>query len=205
MTSSKGNIFRVTGHLCGNSSVPGEFPTQRPVTRSFEVSLICVWINNREAGDLRRYRAHYDVIVMCWLFIVHFDRGCHVKSWSVWCPRIGHSHNSKMVSKMTTKNTEISPTLSFCSNLDDNLIRAKNNNQIPYCPYKEHSALRHYRGRFYSVPFVRHRGAYSVLLTHDNSCKPTPVKQTVLAAIVILNNICHVWTMYLCMDSVKFL
>ena len=30
-------------------------------------SLICVWINdwvnNREAGDLRRYRAHYDVIV----------------------------------------------------------------------------------------------------------------------------------------------
>ena len=31
-------------------------------------SLICVWINgwinNREAGDLTRYRAHYDVIVM---------------------------------------------------------------------------------------------------------------------------------------------
>ena len=31
-------------------------------------SLICVWINdwinNREAGELRRYRAHYDVIVM---------------------------------------------------------------------------------------------------------------------------------------------
>ena len=23
------------------------------------------WVNNREAGDLRRYRAHYDVIVMC--------------------------------------------------------------------------------------------------------------------------------------------
>ena len=31
-------------------------------------SLICVWINgsvnNREAGDLRRYRAHYDVTVV---------------------------------------------------------------------------------------------------------------------------------------------
>ena len=31
-------------------------------------SLICawinVWVNNREAGDLRRHRAHYDVIVM---------------------------------------------------------------------------------------------------------------------------------------------
>ena len=37
MTSSNGNIFRVTGHLWGNSPVPGEFPTQRPVTRSFDV------------------------------------------------------------------------------------------------------------------------------------------------------------------------
>ena len=37
MTSSNGNIFRVTGHLCGNSLVPGEFPAQRPVTRSFYV------------------------------------------------------------------------------------------------------------------------------------------------------------------------
>ena len=38
MTSSNGNIFRVTGHMCaGNSPVPGEFPAQRPVTRSFHV------------------------------------------------------------------------------------------------------------------------------------------------------------------------
>ena len=38
MTSSNGNIFRVTGPLCaGNSPVPGEFPTPRPVTRSFDV------------------------------------------------------------------------------------------------------------------------------------------------------------------------
>ena len=31
MTSSNGNIFRVTGYLCG------KFPTQRPVTRSFAI------------------------------------------------------------------------------------------------------------------------------------------------------------------------
>ena len=31
MTSSNGNIFRVTGHLCGDS------PAQRPLTRSFDV------------------------------------------------------------------------------------------------------------------------------------------------------------------------
>ena len=61
MTSSNENIFRVTGNLCG------EFPSQRPVTRSPMFSLICVWINNwvnnRAAGDSRRYRTHYGVIV----------------------------------------------------------------------------------------------------------------------------------------------
>ena len=35
---------------------------------SLMVSLVCAWINgwvnNREAGDLRRHRTHYDVIVM---------------------------------------------------------------------------------------------------------------------------------------------
>ena len=48
MTSSNGNVFRVTGHLCGeftawlaicagNSPGAGEFPAQRPMTRSFDV------------------------------------------------------------------------------------------------------------------------------------------------------------------------
>ena len=36
MTSSNGNIFRVTGWE-GNSPVTGEFPSQRPVTRSSDV------------------------------------------------------------------------------------------------------------------------------------------------------------------------
>ena len=35
MTSSNGNIFRVTGPLCGEFTGAGEFPAQRPVTRSF--------------------------------------------------------------------------------------------------------------------------------------------------------------------------
>ena len=37
MMSSNGNIFRVTGHLCGEFTGPSEFPAQRPVTRSFHV------------------------------------------------------------------------------------------------------------------------------------------------------------------------
>ena len=54
----------------GNSPVTGEFPAQRPVTRNFDVffDLICAqingWVNNGQAGDLRRHRAHYDVTVM---------------------------------------------------------------------------------------------------------------------------------------------
>ena len=52
----------------GNSPVPGEFPAQMPVTRSFDVffdlRLNKGWVNNSEAGDLRRYRTHYEVIVM---------------------------------------------------------------------------------------------------------------------------------------------
>ena len=37
MTSSNGNIFRVTGPLCGEFTGPGEFHAQRPVTRRFDV------------------------------------------------------------------------------------------------------------------------------------------------------------------------
>ena len=63
MTSSSGNIFRVTGHLCG------EFTVHKDQWRgALMFSLIYVWINDwvhdRDAGDLRRYRAHYDVTLM---------------------------------------------------------------------------------------------------------------------------------------------
>ena len=37
MTSSNGNIFRVTGPLRGEFTGPGEFPAHRPVPRSFDV------------------------------------------------------------------------------------------------------------------------------------------------------------------------
>ena len=74
--------------LCaGNSPVPGEFPAQRPVTRALMFSLICARINglvnNREVGDLQRYSAHYDVIVM---------NTCYFK----FCPAEFISENLKM-------------------------------------------------------------------------------------------------------------
>ena len=68
MTSSNGNIFRVTGPLCGEFTGPGEFPAQRPMMQSVDVFFdLCLnndWVNNLEAGDLRCHRAHYDIIVM---------------------------------------------------------------------------------------------------------------------------------------------
>ena len=37
MTSYNGNIFRVTGPLCGEFTGPDELPAQRPVTRTLDV------------------------------------------------------------------------------------------------------------------------------------------------------------------------
>ena len=68
MTSSNGNIFRVTGPLCGEFTGPVNSPHKGQWRGALMFSLICVWINgwvnNGEAGDLRRHRSHYDVNVM---------------------------------------------------------------------------------------------------------------------------------------------
>ena len=50
-------------------------------------SLICVWINgwvnNREAGDLRSYRAHYDVsVTSTWHIAMGLQNGVHFASAS---------------------------------------------------------------------------------------------------------------------------
>ena len=68
MTSSNASIFRVTDPLCG------EFTGHRwiPLIKASDAELWCFlpfarindWVNNRETGDLRRYRTHYDVTVM---------------------------------------------------------------------------------------------------------------------------------------------
>ena len=53
MTSSNGNLFRVTGLCAGNSPVTGEFPAQRPVTRSFDV-FFELRLNKRLSKQSRR-------------------------------------------------------------------------------------------------------------------------------------------------------
>ena len=84
MTSSNGNIFRVTCPLCGEFTGPGEFPAQRPVTLSSMFSLICVWmndwVNKREADDLIRHRGRFDVTVMVVLLLADILRQSHIAS-----------------------------------------------------------------------------------------------------------------------------
>ena len=52
----------------GNSPVPVNSPHKGQWRGALMLTLICAringWVNNGEAGDLRRYRAHYDVTVM---------------------------------------------------------------------------------------------------------------------------------------------
>ena len=73
MTSSNGNIFRVTGSLCW------EFTNHRWILRTKEsdAELWCFlwsapwingWVNTREVCDLRRHRAHHDITVMYLLY-----------------------------------------------------------------------------------------------------------------------------------------
>ena len=79
MTSSNGNIFRVTGPLCGEFTGPGEFPTQRPVTRSFDV-IFDLRLNKRlskqpwgwwfETPSRSLWRQRNDPIVHIWVQIM---------------------------------------------------------------------------------------------------------------------------------------
>ena len=61
-------------------SLPASSVNQRPVTRSFDVSLTCAWTNgsanNWGASDLRRHCAHCDVSVM---------NKTHNESCMAWC------------------------------------------------------------------------------------------------------------------------
>ena len=69
MTSLNGIFYRVTSE---------EFTIHRwiPFTKASDAELWCFlwsapwingWVNNHEAGDLRRHCAHYDGIVMSWI------------------------------------------------------------------------------------------------------------------------------------------
>ena len=79
VTSSNENISRATGH---------RFPVNSPHKGQWRwalmLTLICAringWVNNREASDLRCFRAHYDVIVMITIKTTRHHKLCEY-SW----------------------------------------------------------------------------------------------------------------------------
>ena len=81
VTSSNGNIFRVAGPWWGEFTCHRWIPLTKQWRGALVFSLICTlincWVNNREAGDLRRHFAHYGVTVLvkrhCYTRIWHFN------------------------------------------------------------------------------------------------------------------------------------
>ena len=90
-------------------------------------SLICArikgWVNNRKAGDLRRHRAHYDVIVMLWKYTPFFIFGgwkikqhIHVKRPSDILPVVPFLSYINTPSEFITQNVRANSELSPWSN-----------------------------------------------------------------------------------------
>ena len=101
MTSSNGNIFRVTGPLCGELTSHQWIPLIK--TSDAELwffSLIYAWTNgwtkNRDSGDLRRHRDQYDVRAIYHSNLIIRYR-CSIKSIkifvSVMLQRNGYHHS----------------------------------------------------------------------------------------------------------------
>ena len=69
-------------------------------------SLICVWINdwvnNREAGDLRPYHAHYDVIVMDWQKVI-LSQFCHGQYVTITWWYLPSDHDSRHIGAFPSK------------------------------------------------------------------------------------------------------
>ena len=90
--------------LCaGNSPVPVNSPHKGQWRGALMFSLICAkindWVNNREAGDLRRHLGHCDVIVMCCenenkRYVItsnHVQRFYYLICQSIWCQNASKS------------------------------------------------------------------------------------------------------------------
>ena len=123
-TPSNGNISALLALCAGNSSVPVNSPHKGQWRGALMFSLICAWINdwinNRETGDLRRHRGHYDVNVMEfklyayhihymlpkfvvseWCFIPRYDQfftRLYVVRWIIFSFTTGKSPEPKWIS-----------------------------------------------------------------------------------------------------------
>ena len=117
-----GNIFALLALWAGNSPVPVNSPHKGQWRGALMFSLIYAWlndwVNNREAGDLRRHRGHYDVNVM-------------TKPCGRWSNALLLVLTSVVMSVEEIPSNHL-PT-NICSNQHDDVIKWK---QFPrYCPF----------------------------------------------------------------------
>ena len=114
MTSSNGNIFRVTA---GNSPVMNSLHKSQ-WGRVLVFSLICTWINcwvnNREAGDLRRHRAHYDVTVNVHCVPTSRRLICPTMIWRFMLDMINNSSVSKPTLFIENKGKSSRVVIKYC-------------------------------------------------------------------------------------------
>ena len=107
MTSSNGTIIRVTCHSCGELTGPRWNPPYKVQwRRALMFSLICAringWLNNDEAGYLRRHRAYYDVTVMKLLERVQYV--CNRKMENIDEIQYSNSNSKRFIETHTYSN-----------------------------------------------------------------------------------------------------
>ena len=112
----------------GNSPVPVNSPHNGQWRGALMFFFICAWINswlnNREAGDLRSHRAHYDVIVMLMNF--------HQISLKYY-PRGTCDNKTEMVLVMLWRGTLMFSLI--CAWINDWVNNRKAGDLRPYCAH----------------------------------------------------------------------
>ena len=145
MTSSNGNIFRVTGPLWGNPPVNDGFPSQRPVVRSFDV-FFDLHLNKRlrtqsrhrwfetASGSLWRHcndwshmtvsvnyhlmwGNHYRSGISLCMLIVTYSVSTECRSYCLMCSDNGSPHQQQAMASNTTSKSATCPWLAVISGL----------------------------------------------------------------------------------------
>ena len=133
MTSWNGNIFRVTGPLCGELTGPRWIP----VTKARDAELLCFlwylpwingWVNNREAGNLRWYRAHYDVTVMYHVETYIWEKQAFSPRWlqhalQPWRSIIKSSHCERVAAQLRSIEHKCHLTNVLSSNIHKGIFK----------------------------------------------------------------------------------
>ena len=156
-------FFALLAICAGNSPAPVNCPHKGQWCGALMLYLVCAringWVNNREAGDLRLYRAHYDVIVMFWITSVILTNGENSEPKNfVRRPRMNRNWLSSDINQQGCLNLfESADKIDFCVTVSIDI------DYPSQCPPQ--SMVLHYR---YEQCWTTHvfQGLFSWLMTH---------------------------------------